>query len=101
MMSRTRRIASSDGGLVSLNQRSTSAVFFVLNRLVNRSKVRRFGHGREGAGLAKPLDGDPGHEAGERSKAALLRMGGHPGQLEHLVRDRRIELRWGNLHAFL
>src|SRR5205085_12119217 len=90
--------AFSDGGVVSLNQRSTSAVFFVLDRLVNRSKVGRFGHGREGPGLAEPLDSDPGHEAGEWSKTALFRMGGNPGQLEHLLRDLGIELRLGDLH---
>src|SRR6184192_1336905 len=67
-------------------------------RLTDPPKVGRDRRRGPHARLAEPLDSDPGHEAGERGKASLFRMGGHPGQLEHLVRHPGIKLRFGDLN---
>src|SRR5438132_14128179 len=67
-----------------------------LQRFADGSKIGRVMRRVERPFLTKPFDSDPSHEAGERGKAALLRMRRHPGQFENLVGDRLIDLRWGD-----
>ena len=47
--------------------------------------------------MAKALDSDPSHKAGERGEATLLRVCRDPRQLEDLVGNLGIQLGLGNL----
>jgi len=49
--------------------------------------------------LAKALDGDPSHEAGERREATLFGMRRHARQLEDFVGHLWIQVRCGNRRA--